>query len=286
MFASSFPDIKEHQNHPIFGKALINTWKEEGCAVEYRPSQEEDDGSVVKILLCLQTPWQKRLMLLYGQHMCLLDETYRAGRNSLALYFLWVRTNVSYTSVGVFVTQTDTKEDIAEALKVFQRWNSGCNPSHVMVDFCEAEIGALEEVFKGSKVLLCDVHREKAWTEWTRKKDNGVTSQEEVLKLLQAIADSQTNEEFETNTVTLQQHPDWQSNEKLRSFVSTWLVHAEKWVTVFGNENVNVAVSKNKGVERQKDVLKNSHLKGHRNCSFSEILVAIIQYFLPRSYQK
>ncbi|KAL0169735.1 hypothetical protein M9458_034331, partial [Cirrhinus mrigala] len=107
----------------------------------YRPSQEEEDGSVLKMLLCLQTPWQKRLMLLYGQHMCLLDETYRAGRNSLPLYFL-------YAPVGVFVTQTETKEDIAEALKVFQKWNSDWNPSHFMVDFCEAEISALEEVFK------------------------------------------------------------------------------------------------------------------------------------------
>ncbi|XP_050989782.1 uncharacterized protein LOC127179967 isoform X2 [Labeo rohita] len=317
MFAASFPDIKEHQNHPIFGKesrdisniikkvkagnrkssadhhnlqALVNTWKEEGCSVEYRPSQKEEDGSVLKMLLCLQTPWQKRLMLLYGQHMCLLDETYRAGRNSLPLYFLWVRTNVSYAAVGVFVTQTETKEDIAEALKVFQKWNSDWNPSHFMVDFCEAEISALEEVFKGvftsSKVLLCDVHQEKAWTEWTRKKDNGVASQEEVLKLLRAIADSQTNEEFEKNTVTLQQHPDWQSNEKLKKFVSTWLVHAERWVNMLGNVHVNVVAFKNKGVEREKDVLKHSHLKGHRNCSLSETLIVIMKHFLPRSYQK
>ncbi len=51
--------------------------------------------------------------------------------------------------LGVIVTQTETKEDIAEALKVFQKWNSDWNPSHFIVDFCEAEISALEEVFKG-----------------------------------------------------------------------------------------------------------------------------------------
>lgn len=76
-------------------------------------------------------------------------------------------------------------------------------------------------------MLLSDVHYEKAWMEWTRKKDNGVASQEEVLKLLQAIADPQMNEEFENKTVILQQHPDWQSREKLRWFISTSLVHAE-----------------------------------------------------------
>ncbi|CAM4649087.1 unnamed protein product [Leuciscus chuanchicus] len=313
MFAASFPDIKEHQNHPIDGKesrdiwniikkvkagnrkssvdhhnlqALVNAWKEEGCAIEYRPSQEEEDGTVVKMLLCLQTPWQRRLMLLYGQHMCFLDETYRAGRNSLPLFFLWVRTNVSYAAVGVFVTQTETKEVIEEALKVFQKWNSDWNPSHFMVGFCEAEIGALEEVFKGSKVLLCDFHREKAWMEWTGKTENDVTCQEKVLKLLQAIADSQTNEDFENSTVTLQQHPDWQSNEKLRRFISKWLCHAERWVKVFRNENLNVAVFTNKGVERQKEVLKHSYLKGHRNCSLSETLIVIMRDFLPKSYQK
>jgi len=71
-------------------------------------------------------------------------------RNSQPLFFLWVRTNVSYAAVGVFVTQTMTKEVIAEALKVFQKWNSDWNPSHFMVGFCEVEIGALEEVFKGT----------------------------------------------------------------------------------------------------------------------------------------
>lgn len=70
-------------------------------------------------------------------------------RNSLPLFSLCVRTNVSYAVVGVFVTQTETKEDIAEALKVFQKWNSDWNPSHFIVDFCEAEISALEEVLKG-----------------------------------------------------------------------------------------------------------------------------------------
>ncbi|XP_051723291.1 uncharacterized protein LOC127498220 isoform X4 [Ctenopharyngodon idella] len=122
--------------------------------------------------------------------------------------------------------------------------------------------------------------------EWTRKKENGVTCQEKVLNLLRAIADSQTNEDFENSTVTLQQHPDWRSNEKLRRFLSKWLCHAERWVNVFRNKNLNVAIFTNKGVERQKDVLKHSYLKGHRNCSLSETLIVIMRDFLPKSYQK
>lgn len=35
--------------------------------------------------------------------------------------------------------------------------------------------------FAGSKVLLCDFHREKAWLEWTSKSDNGVASIKETI---------------------------------------------------------------------------------------------------------
>lgn len=59
---------------------LVESWKQDGCAIEYRPSQERDDGTVEKLLLCLQTPWQKRLLVLYGQQMCLLDATYRTSK--------------------------------------------------------------------------------------------------------------------------------------------------------------------------------------------------------------
>lgn len=70
-------------------------------------------------------------------------------RYSVPLFFLCVRTNVNYIVAGVFVTQSEVKEDIREALEVFKKWNADWNPSHFMVDFCEAEIAALEEVFTG-----------------------------------------------------------------------------------------------------------------------------------------
>ena len=75
-------------------------------------------------------------------------------RYSVPLFFLCVRTNVNYIVVGVFVTQSEKKEDIREALEVFKKWNTDWKPSNFMVDFCEPEIGALEEVFTG-KYLNC-----------------------------------------------------------------------------------------------------------------------------------
>ena len=83
-------------------------------------------------------------------------------------------------------------------------------------------------LFLDSKVFLCDFHREKAWVEWTRKKDHGVTCEEEVLKMLRAIADSGTVEEFENSALFLRQHSAWQTNERLRRWFSTkWLSQAE-----------------------------------------------------------
>ncbi|KAK1901050.1 Replicase polyprotein 1ab, partial [Dissostichus eleginoides] len=69
------------------------------------------------------------------------------------------------------VNLSESTSDIKEALQVLKDLNPDWKPSHFMVDFFEAEICALEEVFNDSKVILCDFHREKAWVEWTRKGD-------------------------------------------------------------------------------------------------------------------
>ncbi|XP_029934407.1 uncharacterized protein LOC115378326 isoform X2 [Myripristis murdjan] len=281
------PGTRKSSVDQLHLQELVESWQQEGCAVEYRRCQERDDGTTEKLLLCLQTPWQRRLLELYGQQLCLLDAAYRTSRYSVPLFFLCVRTNVNYIVAGVFVTQSEVKEDIREALEVFKKWNAGWNPSHFMVDFCEAEIGALEEVFTDSKVILCDFHREKAWIEWTRKKDHSVTCQEEVLKILRVIADSATAEEFENTTLLLKQHPDWQTNERLSSWLSsTWLCQAQRWVNAFKNEELRVAVYANNGVERQNETLKHSYLKGYRSCSLSDTITVIVQDFLPRSYQR
>lgn len=88
-------------------------------------------------------------MLVVNLRMCNTDLFHLSLRYSVYLFFLYVRTNVNYIVVGVFVIQSQKKEDIREALEVFKKWNADWNPSHFMSDFCEAEIGALEEVFKG-----------------------------------------------------------------------------------------------------------------------------------------
>jgi len=119
-----------------------------------------DDGDVLVndegnlgLLIVHQTTWQKRLLCKYGK-LCLLDATYKTSRYAVPLFFLCVRTNVDYVVVATFVLQYEDCRSIAEALKVIASWNPTWSPDAFMVDYCEAEIKAIEEVFTGLLLLL------------------------------------------------------------------------------------------------------------------------------------
>ncbi|KAK5906491.1 hypothetical protein CgunFtcFv8_002352, partial [Champsocephalus gunnari] len=139
-----------------------------------------------------------------------------------------------------------------------------------------------------SKVLLCDFHREKAWVEWCRKKDHGVSNaQDRLLPLLRSIAAASTPEEVGTRLCNLQEAKVWKDNHKVRAWFSNkWLPEAKRRVHVFRDEDLKVAISTNKGVERQNETLKYSHLEGYKNCSLSEMLTVLVTDFLPRTYRK
>ena len=100
------------------------------------------------LLVIYQSEAQKRLLQKCGD-LCLLDATYKTCRYAVPLFFLCVRTNVDYTVVATFVTQYEDSASIREALEVISSWNTTWSPKSCMVDFCEAEINALESVFPG-----------------------------------------------------------------------------------------------------------------------------------------
>lgn len=102
------------------------------------------------LLFVYQSKDQKRLLRIYGNQMTLLDATYRTTKYALPLFFLCVRTNVSYQVVASFVTQDEDNGSISEALRIVKEWNPEWQPRYTMVDFDQAEITALEEVFPGT----------------------------------------------------------------------------------------------------------------------------------------
>lgn len=115
---------------------------------------DDDDNTVLPeskngLLFIHQTVNQKRLLKRYGNELTLLDATYKTTKYSLALFFLVVKTNVSYQVVGSFVLQSETSYAIAEALQVIRGWNNEWNPAYFMVDYSEEEMSAINRVFPG-----------------------------------------------------------------------------------------------------------------------------------------
>ncbi len=78
------------------------------------------------------------------------------------LFFLCVRTNVGYTVVAEFVIQSESAEQIAEALSIIKNWNPTWSPPFFMSDYSEEQL-AINKVFPDCTVYLCDFHREQAW---------------------------------------------------------------------------------------------------------------------------
>ena len=99
----------------------------------------------------------------YGNHMILLDATYRNIKYALPLLLVVVQTNVNFQVCCVIVLQEESTEMITKALKIFKEWSPMVSPKNAFVDFDKREITSLEIVFGRVKVFLCDFHREQAW---------------------------------------------------------------------------------------------------------------------------
>ena len=86
---------------------------------------------------------------MYGAEICLLDSTYKTCKFDLPLFFVCVQTNVGFHIVASFLVENESQNLITQALRKIKEWNDGWVPEYFMVDFCEREIVALENVFPG-----------------------------------------------------------------------------------------------------------------------------------------
>ena len=74
--------------------------------------------------------------------------------------------NVGYSVVAEFIVQSESADNIEEALQKLKSWNPDWNPRFFMSDYSEAELAAVQHVFPSTKVYLCDFHCEQAWVRW------------------------------------------------------------------------------------------------------------------------
>ncbi|XP_061182399.1 uncharacterized protein LOC133190730 [Saccostrea echinata] len=126
---------------------------------KYKSTNEKDNfyldiSETEDFLFVGQTEWQKRLLNLYGQEICLLDATYKTTKYDLPAFFVCFNTNVGYTIVGCFITADETKKSIMRGLQYLKQWNADWHPKYFMTDFDTSEISAIEETFEGKRMIF------------------------------------------------------------------------------------------------------------------------------------
>ena len=128
------------------------------------------------LLYVQQECWQKSQLIQYGNTVTLMDATYKTTKYSIPLFFVCVKTNIAYSVVAEFIIQSETKDDIFEALSVLKLWNPDWEPKFFLTDYSDAEIGAINKLFPMTQVYMCEFHREQAWERWVKDRKHGLTS--------------------------------------------------------------------------------------------------------------
>ena len=103
-----------------------------------------------ELQLVYQTAWQQQLLKRYGNHLCLLDATYRTVKYTLPFYQLVVKTNAEYVAVATIYLQRENTASLQAALAVVQSWNPEWQPSTFLIDCDDAEEAAVCTLFPGN----------------------------------------------------------------------------------------------------------------------------------------
>ncbi|XP_075750797.1 uncharacterized protein LOC142817628 [Rhipicephalus microplus] len=246
------------------------------------------------LLFCYQSRFMAELLKQYGNNVTCLDATNKTTDYSLPLFFLVVKTPTNYMVAGVFVVQYETSACISEALSVFKSWDPEYLPKYFMVDFCQAEISAISEVFPQSEVMLCNFHREQAWERWVKKKENDVPPDQKdaLLGLFRKIANSSSREEFDEAYKCLKNSVFWRNDKVASYFETQWMPAAKMWVQ-YHRMKFGVVVTTNNGTETQNRILKEHYLSCNKwnvlgECTYGrdaqareEFLAALAVVFEP-----
>ena len=197
--------------------------------------QTSSTDSMQSLLWVHQEKWQKELLVKYGNTITLIDATYKTTKYDLALFLLCVPTNVNYTVVAEFVTQSETAENIAEALSVIKQWNVAWSPPFFMTDNSEAEQLAITNIFADCEIYLCDFHHEQCWERWVKDHNHNLTKDEAdtLLFLLRESANAPSPKPtesfpqdhcFKLAVEKLKQSSVWINNKQVSQWLSnTWL---------------------------------------------------------------
>lgn len=136
-----------------------------------------------------------------------------------------------------FIAQSESVEQISEALNVIKEWNPNWNPPFFLSDFSDAEFSALKEVFPNTTVYGCDFHREQAWTRWVQDRKNCLdrSDADTLLELLRACAwaepgpnEASIDVHYQQAVSVLKGSAVWKKNKLVQNWLSSnWLIYPE-----------------------------------------------------------
>ena len=73
----------------------------------------------------------------YGNHICLLDATYKTTKYVIPLFFVFLKTNTDYQVVASFAGQDETTAAMTEALGILKNWNPSLSPKSFMIEIAK-----------------------------------------------------------------------------------------------------------------------------------------------------
>ena len=104
-----------------------------------------------------------------------------------------------------------------------------------MMDYSDADMSAVQNIFPSTQIFVCDFHREQAWERWVNDKKHGLSDTQGsiLLELLRDCANAPPNRGicdkagdyyYKQAEKLLQDSDVWKGNEQVKQWLSTtWL---------------------------------------------------------------
>ena len=157
-----------------------------------------------------------------------------------------------------------------------------------MCDFSEAEMNAIEDIFPGIIILICDFHQEQAWERWVKKGEHGVAFEDRVplLSCLRSVAYARTSDELKQSVEALKKNKVYHQPKVQHWMETQWFPHIKRWCHLYRNNDSNLIINTNNGLERQNKVLKYDYLAKYNDHSVAGMLLIVHTQYLPNRFKR
>ncbi|KIJ31011.1 hypothetical protein M422DRAFT_267433 [Sphaerobolus stellatus SS14] len=221
--------------------AWIERLKEDGWSILYDKTPGEEAHGGWTLGLC--SPWQKELILEYGDTVC-LDSTHSTCRGEAAekVFLTTVLARDHVTGRGAPRAFMLTNKESHCPLQHFLEWlrmDSQFAPETIMIDCSDTEALAIEKAFPDLviRILYCYWHLWQAWDKamkdklhfkHMRDKDDRAESVKEVRESLAKLLQSETAADFNNQWLLMQE--DFADQKAwIKYMISEWIPKRERW---------------------------------------------------------